>query len=276
MGRAFSAKAMPNALHGPSLSTDPSHFGIASDGCRRARRHSMIASTTSVRPTRISMVAITVSGRRSERGDGIACAPSVKRETMTAMPSTQPIRNGSAVLAPFGESRMTTVAMIGTELIATASAIGRMCPIASSMRASVPDSGYCSADVSRATPSRKVADAGSLLPLLERELAADRRGSPASTSRISATNDAPRTSSETSKLRLNERMSMLLEPITATSSSIDRCFACRMYGRRVQPDLHAGPQQRPVVRALGVPDRALVADLGDEQLHVEAALAAPR
>ena len=28
--------------------------------------------------------------------------------------------------------------------------------------------------------------------------------------------------------RLNERMSMLLEPITATSSSIVKCLECRM------------------------------------------------
>ena len=31
-------------------------------------------------------------------------------------------------------------------------------------------------------------------------------------------------------LSSNERMSMLLEPITATSSSIVKCFECRMYG----------------------------------------------
>ena len=77
--------------------------------------------------------------------------------TTTAMPSAQPIRNGRAVWEPFGESRMTIVAMIGTELIATASAIGRMWPIACSIR----DPSYWSAEVSRATPSRKVAEAGS-------------------------------------------------------------------------------------------------------------------
>ena len=40
---------------------------------------------------------------------------------------------------------------------------------------------------------------------------------------------------------------------------------------RVQPDLHARPQERAVVRALGVPHRPLIADLRDEQLHLEAA-----
>ena len=68
------------------------------------------------------------------------------------------MRNGRAVFVPFGESRMTTVAMIGTELIATASAIGRMWPIACSIPCPFR---YCSADVSRATPSRNVAEAGS-------------------------------------------------------------------------------------------------------------------
>ena len=35
---------------------------------------------------------------------------------------------------------------------------------------------------------------------------------------------------ETSKSRLNERMSMLLDPMTATSSSMEKCLECRMYG----------------------------------------------
>ncbi len=30
--------------------------------------------------------------------------------------------------------------------------------------------------------------------------------------------------------RLNDRMSMLLDPMTATSSSIVKCLLCRMYG----------------------------------------------
>ena len=45
-----------------------------------------------------------------------------------------------------------------------------------------------------------------------------------------------------------------------------------MYGRLVEPDLHAGAQERLVVRALRVVDEGLVADLRDEELDVHAAL----
>ena len=51
-----------------------------------------------------------------------------------------------------------------------------------------------------------------------------------STSRIRATNDSPMHIIDTSKSRLNERMSMLLEPMTAVSSSIDRCLECSTAG----------------------------------------------
>ena len=40
----------------------------------------------------------------------------------------------------------------------------------------------------------------------------------------------PQIITEISKSRLNERMSMLLEPITETSSSIVKCLACRIVG----------------------------------------------
>ena len=45
-------------------------------------------------------------------------------------PMTHPIRNGRDERERFGESRMKIVAMIGTELRATATANGRMWPIA--------------------------------------------------------------------------------------------------------------------------------------------------
>ena len=59
-----------------------------------------------------------------------AWASSVLSATTTKSPMTQPIRNGSAERDRFGDSRMKIVAMIGTELSATATANGRMWPIA--------------------------------------------------------------------------------------------------------------------------------------------------
>ena len=71
-------------------------------------------------------------------------------------------------------------------------------------------------------------------------------------------------------LRPNERMSMLLEPMIATSSSIVIDFECRMYGPPVHPDLHARAQEHLVVAALRVVDDRLVALLRDEQLDLAA------
>jgi hypothetical protein len=52
------------------------------------------------------------------------------------------------------------------------------------------------------------------------------------TSRRASTKRLPRTITETSRLRLKDSMSMLLDPITETSSSIVKCFACRIVGAR--------------------------------------------
>lgn len=53
---------------------------------------------------------------------------------------------------------------------------------------------------------------------------------PSSTSRIWATNSAPVTIIDTSKSRLNDRMSMFDDPITAVWSSTEKCFACSTAG----------------------------------------------
>ena len=85
----------------------------------------------------------------------------------------------------------------------------------------------------------------------------------------------PRTITEISRLRLNERMSMLLDPIT-DDLVVDREVLGVQHRRRpVEEDAHPRPQQRLVVGALRVVDHELVADLRDEQLHLEPRAAPP-
>ena len=62
---------------------------------------------------------------------------------------------------------------------------------------------------------------------------------------------------------------MLLDPITATSSSMVKCLECRP-GGPVEVDPDAGAEQRLVVGALRVVHHALVADFGHEELDAEA------
>ncbi len=65
---------------------------------------------------------------------------------------------------------------------------------------------------------------------------------------------------------------MLLEPITAMSSSTLRCLECSRDRRLVEVDLHSRPQQLLVVGALRVVDEELVANLRGDQRHIDAAL----
>ena len=77
-------------------------------------------------------MAIARCGARNELM-GRALAPAAATMTTPAMPTTHPIRNGSAEWFRFGESRMRMVAMMETELTATATAMGRSSPSADSM-----------------------------------------------------------------------------------------------------------------------------------------------
>ena len=52
----------------------------------------------------------------------------------------------------------------------------------------------------------------------------------------------PTHSTETSKSRSNDRMSMLLDPITATWSSTEKCLACKTLARGTY-DVDSGSQQ---------------------------------
>ena len=74
-------------------------------------------------------------------------------------------------------------------------------------------------------------------------------------------------------LRLNERMSMLRRADHGDVVVDREVLGVQDERRRVEEDLHAGLEQVVVVGPLRVVDEALVADLGDEQLHLEPALA---
>ena len=129
--------------------------------------------------------------------------------------------------------------------------------------------------MSRAIPSRNVADFGSRSHssrVSSRPIARY----PASTSRISATNDGPRTSSDDLEVE-GERADVHVARADHRDVVVDRqVLRVQDVRTRIQPDAHPGPQQVAVVRALRVPHGALVADLGDEQLHVQAAEARRR
>ena len=53
-------------------------------------------------------------------------------DTTMVRPATQPIRKAAPEMFRFGDSRIKIVAVIGTELKATATAIGNTCPSADS------------------------------------------------------------------------------------------------------------------------------------------------
>ena len=60
------------------------------------------------------------------RGGVASWASTVKATTVTVSPRTNPMRNISDERRLFGDSRIRIVAMIGIELSATATAMGRM------------------------------------------------------------------------------------------------------------------------------------------------------
>ena len=63
---------------------------------------------------------------------------------------------------------------------------------------------------------------------------------------------------------------MLLDPMTATSSSTEKCLECKR--GRVEVDLDAGFQQSLVVGVLSVVDHELITLLAHEELDVDTAL----
>jgi hypothetical protein len=77
---------------------------------------------------------------------------------------------------------------------------------------------------------------------------------------------------DTSKSRLKDLVSMLLEPITPVWPSTEKCLECKDERRRIQVDPDARPEQLPIVGALGMVHHELATLVADEQLEGDPAL----
>src|SRR6478752_1606687 len=132
LGRKFRTIASPKDGPGPNDRTLFNHEAPwARAGWRTARTPETIPRITRAVPMMISATPNAVCCVRTE-ATGSAWAPRAATDTTRVSPATQPIRNAAPEMFRFGESRIKIVAVIGTELNATATAIGSSCPSADS------------------------------------------------------------------------------------------------------------------------------------------------
>src|SRR5829696_2220707 len=128
-----STRAAPAALGGVKLSRAPIHLGMGTSSPSWGRaRHWRTATRTSRRPRTSLSQSTQAAGSPSWLAlDGPAMAS--RTAPARAIPTIQPARNAGPLLRARGVTSISTTATIGSGLMATPTANGSSCPIASPM-----------------------------------------------------------------------------------------------------------------------------------------------
>src|SRR4029453_10635880 len=128
-----STRAAPAALGGVKLSRAPIHLGMGASSPSWGRaRHWRTATRTSSSPRTSLSQSTQAAGSPSWLAlDGPAMAS--RTAPARAIPTIQPARNAGPLLRARGGTSISTTATIGSGLMATPTANGSSCPIASPM-----------------------------------------------------------------------------------------------------------------------------------------------